>query len=63
MAATTTRRYAPEPPIRIHEIDEALTWAAITYWPRDRAWYRWVNHLLDQRLRIQSRDPANTARR
>lgn len=54
MAATTTARPntdAPEPPIRIHEIDEALAWSALTYTPRDRMWHRWIDHLLDQRLR------------
>lgn len=51
-ATTTTRRATTEPPIRIQEIDEALRWSALTYTPRDRMWERWVNHLLDQRLRL-----------
>ena len=46
---------APEPPIRIHEIDEALAWSSLTYAPRDKMWHRWVDHLLDQRLRLMSR--------
>lgn len=63
--STSTRLNAAmsEPPIRLHEIDEALLWSAMTYTPRDRMWHRWVDHLLDQRLRIAERDPANTQRR
>lgn len=55
MAVGTTARpdiAVPEPPIRITEIDEALAWSALTYGPRDRMWHRWVDHLLDQRLRL-----------
>ena len=52
LAATITRLTAPEPPIRIQEIDEALRWSALTFAPRDKMWHRWVNHLLDQRLRL-----------
>lgn len=52
VAATITRRATPEPPIRVQEIDEALRWASLTYTPRDAMWHRWINHLLDQRLRL-----------
>lgn len=61
--AVTTRpptTATPEPPIRITEIDEALAWSALTYWPRDRMWHRWINHLLDQRLRLAAHAPTNT---
>lgn len=64
MAVSTKRPGldTPEPPIRIHEIDEALLWASMTYHPRDKMWHRWINHLLDQRLRIKTcDDPASTA--
>lgn len=52
LAATITRRATPDPPTRVQEIDEALRWAALTYTPRDHVWHRWINHLLDQRLRL-----------
>lgn len=52
MAATITRQATPEPPIRVQEIDEALRWASLTYTPRDHVWRRWIDHLLDQRLRL-----------
>jgi hypothetical protein len=50
--ATTTRPALPEPPIRIQEIDEALLWSSTTLTPRDKMWHRWVDQLLDQRLRL-----------
>ena len=55
MAATITRQAAPEPPIHVYEIDEALLWASLTYHPRDKMWHRWIDHLLDQRLRLTAR--------
>lgn len=63
VAVSTSARPAtdvPEPPIRLHEIDEALAWSVLTYAPRDKMWHRWVDHLLDQRLRLTASDPANT---
>ena len=52
MAATQTRpRTSKEPPIRIDEIDEALRWSSLTL-ERGTTYTRWVNHLLDKRLRL-----------
>ncbi len=64
LAATKTRRQAtPEPPTRLHEIDEALRWSSLTYTiPRDHVWERWVDHLLDQRLRLMPHDTRHGSR-
>ena len=52
VAATQTRpRTSEEPPIRIDEIDEALRWSSLTL-ERGHVYTRWVNHLLDKRLRL-----------
>jgi hypothetical protein len=52
VAATQTRpRTSEEPPIRIDEIDETLRWSSLTL-ERGTTYTRWVNHLLDQRLRL-----------
>lgn len=67
MAVSTRTRpdvTVAESPVRIHEIDEALTWsAAIPKRDRDRFWRLWCDRLLDQRLRLtQCNGPASTAR-
>jgi hypothetical protein len=51
--ASTRQRQAPQPtPITtVAEIDEALWWTTQAR-PRNDYWYRWVDALLDQRLRI-----------
>ena len=52
VAATQTRpRTNEEPPIRIDEVDEALRWSSLTL-ERGHTYTKWVNHLLDQRLRL-----------
>jgi hypothetical protein len=56
LATTTTRQATPaEPPIRIDEIDEALRWSSLTL-ERGHVYTRWVNHLLDKRLRLMDTD-------
>lgn len=65
MAVSTSTRpdtTVAESPIRIHEIDEALAWSALTYTPRDRMWHRWVDHLLDQRLRLMRHGDTSRGR-
>jgi hypothetical protein len=52
VAATQTRpRTNEEPPIRIDEIDEAIRWSSLTL-KRGDTYTQWVDHLLDQRLRL-----------
>lgn len=48
MSHTTTM---PTPITTVVEIDEALWWTGKAQ-PRNAQWHRWVDALLDQRLRI-----------
>lgn len=57
MGRTKTERPVPEPITTLADIDEAIYHASRNP-SRDKHWHRWVDALLDQRLRFMDEEVA-----
>lgn len=55
MGPTKTERPLPEPITTVDEIDEAILHASRNP-RRDNHWHRWIDALLDQRLRYMDQE-------